>query len=409
VAEQNYHSPTKSLMESNELVSVEQARALIAASVSRVHPVVKEIVHSSGLALAEDIFSPLDIPAFDQSSMDGYAIYAEDIKRPMTVQGIMAAGHAQPEKLERNHAMRIFTGAPLPAGADTIVMQEKVIVHSSGIQITDTQIQKGTHIRKRGSEIKKDELVLKKGTVITAPVTGLLASLGFSSVKVYPPLTIRLMATGNELQMPGQPLKAGQVYESNIFFLQAALKSFAEYPIPVLYAGDDLEKIQDGLLLALSNSDLIIVTGGVSVGDYDFVRQAADLAGIHCKFHRVKQKPGKPLYLGTKENKIIFGLPGNPASVVSCFYEYVLPAVRFMLHLPQEEPLTAILKDDFKKVKGLTQFLKAYYADGEVEILEAQESYRLRSFARANCLVVLDENRLDYDKGEMVTVRLLPK
>ncbi len=142
-------------MESNELVSVEQARAFIAASVSRVHAAVKELMHSAGLAIAEDIFSPLDIPAFDQSSMDGYAIYAEDIKRQLPVQGIIAAGHAQPEILERNHAMRIFTGAPLPAGSDTIVMQEKVIVHSTGIQITDPHIEKGTHVRKRGSEIKK--------------------------------------------------------------------------------------------------------------------------------------------------------------------------------------------------------------------------------------------------------------
>src|SRR5580704_14508712 len=199
-------------MESNELVSVEQARALIAASVYRAHPVVKELMHSTGLAIAEDIFSPLDIPAFDQSSMDGYAIYAEDIRRALPVQGIMAAGHVQPEILERNHAMRIFTGAPLPVGSDTIVMQEKVIVHSSGIQITDPNIEKGTHVRKRGSEIKIGELVLKKGTVITAPVAGLLASLGFSSVPVYPRLSICIMATGNELQFPGMPLLAGQTY-----------------------------------------------------------------------------------------------------------------------------------------------------------------------------------------------------
>jgi molybdopterin molybdotransferase len=409
VAEQNYYSPTENLMESNELVSVEQARALIAASISRRHPVMKELMHSTGLALAEDIFSPLDIPAFDQSSMDGYAIYAEDIKRPMIVQGVMAAGHAQPEILQRNHAMRIFTGAPLPTGSDTIVMQEKVILHSSGIQITDTHIEKGTHVRKRGSEIKKGEIVLKKGTVITAPVAGLLASLGIPSVRVYPRLIIRIIATGNELQMPGQPLKEGQSFESNGFFLQAALKPFAEVPITVFYAEDNLEEIEQHLSAAVNNSDLVILTGGVSVGDFDFVRQAADRAGIHCRFHQVKQKPGKPLYFGTKENKIIFGLPGNPASVVSCFYEYVLPAIRFMLHLPQEELITAPLKDDFKKVKGLTQFLKACYADGEVEILEAQESYRLRSFAIANCLVALDENKLSYERGEMVTVRLLPK
>ena len=396
-------------MESNELVSVEQARALIAASISRVHPVAMDLMQAAGLALAEDIFSPLDIPAFDQSSMDGYAIYADDIKRPMTLQGVMAAGHAQPEFLQRNHAIRIFTGAPLPTGADTIVMQEKVTVHDAGIKITDLQIEKGTHVRKRGSEIKKGELVLKKGTVVTAPVTGLLASLGIASVRVYPRLAIRVIATGNELQMPGKTLKDGQSFESNGFFLRAALKPFAEDPVPVVYAEDNREEIEHHLLEAVNQTDLVILTGGVSVGDFDFVRQAADHAGIHCKFHRVKQKPGKPLYFGTKGNKIIFGLPGNPASVVSCFYEYVLPAIRYMLHLPQEELLTAPLKDDFKKVKGLTQFLKACYADGEVEILEAQESYRLRSFATANCLVALDEHRLTYDRGEMVTVRLLPK
>ena len=396
-------------MESNELVSVQQARALIAASISRVHPVMKELMHSTGLVMAENIFSPLDIPAFDQSSMDGYAIYAEDIKRPMIVQGVMAAGHAQPEILQRNHAMRIFTGAPLPTGSDTIVMQEKVTTHSSGIQVTDTNIEKGTHVRKRGSEIKKDELVLKKGTVITAPVAGLIASLGISSVKVYPRLSASIMATGNELQMSGKPLEAGKVYESNNSFLMAALRPYADPVMSATYVEDSLEIMEQALSLNVNNYELIIITGGVSVGDYDFVRQAADRAGIHCKFHRVKQKPGKPLYFGTKENKIIFGLPGNPASVVSCFYEYVVPAVRYMLHLPQEELLSAPLKDDFKKVKGLTQFLKACYAEGEVEILEAQESYRLRSFASANCLVALDEQRLSYEKGEMVTVRLLPK
>jgi molybdopterin molybdotransferase len=397
------------MIESNELVSVEQARALIAASLFRVQPAVKEVSNSTGLAITEDIFSPLDIPAFDQSSMDGYAIYAEDIRRPLVVQGVVAAGHAQPEILQKNHAMRIFTGAPIPTGADTIVMQEKVIVSSSGIQITDPEIEKGTHVRKRGSELKKDELVIKKGAVITAPVVGLLASLGIKEMLVYPRLIIRIISTGNELQMPGQPLHAGQSYESNSYFLRAALKPFAENLGTVLYAEDNLEIIQRALSTAIIESDLVILTGGVSVGDYDFVRQAADRAGVHCKFHRVKQKPGKPLYFGTKENTIIFGLPGNPASVVSCFYEYVLPAVRYMLHLPQEELITAVLKDDFKKVKGLTQFLKAFVENGEVEILEAQESYRLRSFSSANCLVSLDENRLDYDKGETVTVRLLPK
>ena len=396
-------------METAELVSVDQARALIASSVSRVHPVEKELMHSTGLAIADDIFSPLDIPAFDQSSMDGYAVFAEDLRWPMKLQGVVAAGHAQPETLERNHAMRIFTGAPLPAGADTIVMQEKVVAEESGIHVTDPHIEKGTHVRKRGSEIKKGELVIKKGTVITAPVSGLIASLGINSVSVYPRLSICLMATGNELQAPGQPLDPGKVYESNNSFLMAAVKPYTEILQAATYIDDSLEMIQRVLSANIASYDLVLITGGVSVGDYDFVRRAADNVGVHCKFHRVKQKPGKPLYFGMKDNKIVFGLPGNPASVVSCFYEYVLPAIRFILHLPQEELVSAILKNDFKKVKGLTQFLKAYIEDDEVEILEAQESYRLRSFASANCLVALDENRVGYEKGENVMVRLLPK
>lgn len=396
-------------MESNELVSVEQARALIAASISRVQTVTKELMFSTGLAIAEDIFSPLDLPAFDQSSMDGYAIYAEDIKKTLPIQGVVPAGHAQPETLHRNHAMRIFTGAPLPTGSDTIVMQEKVIVHSNGIVISDPYIEKGTHVRKRGSEINKDELVVKKGTVITAPVAGLLASIGINSVKVYPRLSVSVISTGNELQDPGQPLEAGKVYESNNWFLRAALQQYADPLVSGGYLDDSLEIMEPVLSLNIDHYDLIIISGGVSIGDYDFVRQAADQAGVQCIFHRVKQKPGKPLYFGTKGNKVIFGLPGNPASVISCFYEYVLPAIHYMLHLPEQKLVSATLKNDFKKVKGLTQFLKAYFAEGEVEILEAQESYRLRSFATANCLVTLNENRLEYKKGEMATVRLLPK
>jgi molybdopterin molybdotransferase len=396
-------------MESNVLVSVEQAHALIAASVPRISPAVRDVSHSAGLVIAEDIFSPLDIPAFDQSSMDGYAVYLEDIKKPLQKQGVMAAGHALPETLRRNHAMRIFTGGPLPAGSDTIIMQEKVIVHESVIQVTDTNIEKGAYVREKGSEIKKGELAIKKGTVITAPVAGLIASIGICSVEVYPRLSVYIMATGNELQMPGQPLQPGQVYESNNYFLRAALKPYSESSGTALYFADDLEIITNALLHATSQHDLVILTGGVSVGDYDFVREAAEQVGIDCKFHRVKQKPGKPLYFGTKDKTIVFGLPGNPASVISCFCEYVLPAVRYMLHLPQEETVSAILKNDFKKVSGLTQFLKAYLEDGEVEILEAQESYRLRSFAFANCMVALTEDRVTYEKGESVTVRLLPK
>ena len=390
-------------------ISVQQARALIAASVIPVPAVKKYIADATGLTIAEDIFSQLDIPAFNQSSMDGYAIYAEDISETLSVQGVIRAGDKDPAVLRRKHAMRIYTGAQLPEAADTIVMQEKVETEGGSIRILEHTVEKGTHVRKMGSELQKDELVVKNGTSISAPVIGLLASIGVTEIKVYDRIKISVIATGNELQKPGEPLESGQNYESNVFFLSAALRPYISDTLGVSYADDNLASIQELISAAVHESDVVLLTGGISVGDYDFVRNAADNNNIHCKFHRVKQKPGKPLYFGTKENKLVFGLPGNPASVITCFYEYVLPAIRFMMQLPQEETANAILKNEFKKAHGLTQFLKGFADEGEVEILEAQESYRLRSFALANCLVHLDEQKEHYEKGEEVTIRFIPK
>jgi molybdopterin molybdotransferase len=407
MVKQNYH-PKSKIMAPQELVSVEQAREMISENMISLAPAMINISEANHLVIAEDIFSPLDLPAFDQSSMDGYAIYSKDITLKLAVQGVITAGYGTSVELLDKHAMRIFTGAPLPGGADTIVMQEKVKSVRSGIQVTDTRIEKGMYVRKKGSELKKGELVLKEGQIATAPVAGLLASLGLTQIKVHPRLRISVIATGNELQTPGESLKPGHSYESNVSFLKAALQSYCSATVSVFYVADELEKIQETIAEALPENDLIILTGGVSVGDYDFVRKAADRAGIICKFHKVRQRPGKPLYFGKKDATLVFGLPGNPASVITCFYEYVLPSIKQIMHLPQEPRISAELKNSFRKVEGLTQFLKGFMDGIEVEILEAQESYRLRSFARANCLVCLSEQRVQYEKGEIVSLRLLP-
>ena len=190
--------------------------------------------------------------------------------------------------------------------------------------------------------------------------------------------------------------------------MYAGLRQAFVREIRTLQADDELNIVREKLALALENSDIVLLTGGVSVGDYDFVRKAADLNGIVCQFHKVKQKPGKPFYFGTKGNQLIFGLPGNPASVITCFYEYVLPAIDQMMQRPKNKLETAALKEPFCKAEGLTQFLKGYVENGIVSILAGQESYRLRSFAGANCLVSLDEQKPEYEKGEEVTIRLLP-
>jgi molybdopterin molybdotransferase len=396
-------------MTQRELISVDEARAMIKAGIRLLPPVILPLEKTAGLVLAENQFALHDIPAYDQSSMDGYAIFFEDIAENLPIQGVIAAGTAGQVELLRKHAMRIFTGAPLPLGADTVVMQEKVKLSGDLISIGNGHIEKGNFVRTKGAELKKGDQVLSAGTNLSPARIGLLASIGVPAVSVYPAPVVSIITTGDELQKPGHPLHFGQVYESNTYFLSAALRDAGINDIRIEAVRDELSAVQQKLARALDQTDLVLLTGGISVGDFDFVRRAADLNGVDCQFHKVKQKPGKPFYFGTRGSKTVFGLPGNPASVITCFYEYVLPAIEQMMGSSKPARLmTALLREPFRKVEGLTQFLKGYLENGSVSILAAQESYRLRSFAEANCLVRLDEKRVQYDMGETVEVRIIP-
>jgi molybdopterin molybdotransferase len=221
---------------------------------------------------------------------------------------------------------------------------------------------------------------------------------------------VSLIVTGKELQEPGKELAPGQVYESNSYSLTAALSQLNFSDIQMTWADDDLSVIKQLLEKALEQSDLVLLTGGVSVGDYDFVLDAATQAGVTRAFHRIKQRPGKPIYFGTRENRLVFGLPGNPSSVLTCFYEYVLPAINLFRH--RSAGLTVVkapLAKGIEKAAGLTHFLKGRYDGNKVTVLGAQESYRLSSYAQANCLVVIDEATTACEAGEIVEIHLLPE
>src|SRR4030095_1836296 len=197
---------------------------------------------------------------------------------------------------------------------------------------------------------------------------------------------------GNELQQPGKSLQHGQVYESNSLALKAVLEQLHINDVEVLYASDKPEIVTSTLEKALQKSDVVLSTGGISVGDYDFVLQAATKCGVEKLFHKVKQRPGKPLYFGKKNNKLIFGLPGNPSSVLTCFYQYVIPALEKLSNKnPVLKIIRAPLSKPFQKTALLTHFLKGIYDGNTVAPLDAQESYRLSSFATANCLIQVDE------------------
>ena len=393
------------------MISVAEAKEKIINNTDTLTPVKSVLGLAAGKVLAEDVYSRIDIPAFDQSSMDGYAFSFNDWRSDplLEVKGQVAAGSQEVARLIPGTAVRIFTGAPVPRGADTVVMQEKIKIQNDHLVIDDGTLSPGLNVRIRGSEIKAGEMAMAKDSLLTPPAIGFLASTGIIEVLIYPNPSISIIVTGNELQVPGNPLQPGQVYESNSFSLQAVLKQLQITEVKVYKAEDSLEKVTQIMKKAMEHSDIVFLTGGVSVGDFDFVATAAAQNGIEKIFHKIKQRPGKPLYFGKMNNKLIFGLPGNPASVLTCFYEYVEPALKKMVRQKTGMQITqALLAGPFKKAAGLTHFLKGSYDGKTVTALHAQESYRLSSFANANCLIKIDEDVTLCDRGDPVEIHLLP-
>jgi molybdopterin molybdotransferase len=394
------------------MISVAEAKSIINEQCSQLPVIKKSLNDSSGCLLANDVISIADIPPFNQSAMDGYAFQYDDWlnNKELKIKGELAAGAHIKIKLEQGHAIRIFTGAPVPEGADTVVMQERTSIMNGQLIIDDLNLKIGNAIRLKGSEIKARHCALERGTYLSPAAIGFLASIGIDQVEVFKTPVVSIIVTGNELKEPGTKLEHGQVYECNSFALLAALKQLQINDIYVFRAKDDKDEIVHMLTKALDLADIVLLTGGVSVGDYDFVLNAADSLGIKKLFHRIKQKPGKPLYFGKLPNKTIFGLPGNPSSVLTCFYEYVIPALnRLSPSIPLLQSIYVPLNKEINKAIGLTHFLKATHDGLNVMPLDAQESYKLSSFAKANCLICLDENTTHCKVGSIVEIHLLPK
>jgi len=393
------------------MISVAEAKEKIRANTNLLLPQPLPLAEVAGLVLAEDVFAKCSVPNFNQSAMDGYAFRYDDLRttNEFLVNHEIAAGDTEKGFIEKGNAVRIFTGAAVPKELDTVVMQEKIEVLAEKIRINDEGLKKGSNVRLAGSEIKKDEIALSKKSFLSPAAMGFLAGVGVTEVLAYPKPVVHIIITGKELVKPGQHLNEGQVYESNSLLLQTAIKQLHVQNIRVDFIGDDLNETIDAISKALLSADLILLTGGVSVGNYDFVVKAAEACGVEQLFHKVKQRPGKPLYAGLKNNKIIFGLPGNPASVLSCFYNYVVTAIECMTGQKNLIPTRWLpLSSSFNKKIQLTQFLKAYADKEKVTILSAQESFRLSSFSIANCLAILPEEKFEFAEGEMIETMLLP-
>jgi molybdopterin molybdotransferase len=388
------------------MIQVDKALSIIAENSIKM-PVRKVKVNKSlGYILAETVYAPIAMPPFRQSAMDGYAFTHSENKQ-YDVIGISQAGDNDKHKIKDSQAIRIFTGAFVPDSVDTVVMQEHVTVDGDSITI-DKMPEPNANVRAKGEQVNEGDIMLEKNTLLTPAGIGFLACLGIREVSVYSKPKVAILVTGNELVQPGKKLKLGKIFESNSIMLQAALETTGIKKVKVFRVKDDLKATKKVLKKLLEKYDMILVSGGISVGDYDFVKEALLKNGVEELFYKINQKPGKPLFFGSKEEKLIFALPGNPASSLTSFYVYVLPALKKMMgfediHLKRivRKLSTAVIN-----TTGKTLFLKALYDETHVSVLDSQSSAMLNTFATANSLLFVPYDSTEIKKEENVI--LLP-
>ncbi|WP_336703246.1 molybdopterin molybdotransferase MoeA [Chryseobacterium indologenes] len=394
----------------NHFISVSEARKIIENQIFRTEKIELSLLEAQGFYAAEEIRATLDVPSFDNSAMDGYGFRFDDLAEhtELKVTQIIPAGISKNDfVLGRGEAVRIFTGAKIPYGVDTVVMQEKVELNENLIHCKDIEIQKGENIRLKASQTLSGTVIIEKNTYINHALIGFLAGFGIEKVTVYQRLKMGLVFTGNELVEPGNPLSEGEIYNSNKYTLQAALAEINHQFSYIKHAEDTEEATFHAIREALQHNDVVLITGGISVGDYDYVKPALEKLNVKELFYKIRQKPGKPLFFGTQNEKFIFALPGNPASVFSCYHQYVKPFLLgcFGRESFAEEEDFAISESYVKKKNNeQTQFLKAFYSKGNVHILNGQESYKMNSAAQANCLVEFSETATEIHIGEKVRI-----
>ena len=394
--------------------SVEQARARIMALVTPLATRERLTVRAAmGRVLAEDIISSVNVPPYANSAMDGYALRGADLAGDTTtlyVIGTALAGIPYNGIVEPSTCVRIMTGAVLPDEADTVLMQEQV--QRSGEEI----IVQGTHnvgenVRHIGEDIAFGSVVLAAGRRLMPSDLGQIASLGVGEVSVYRRLRVAFFSTGDELRSIGEPLAAGQIYDSNRYTLYGMLTRLGAEVIDMGVIPDQRLRIEAAFQDAVQAADVVITSGGVSVGEADYVKETLDRLG-NVDFWKIAMKPGKPLAFGKVQQALFFGLPGNPVSVMATFYQFVQPALRHLMGEPAAATLTIKVPcaQALKKRPGRTDFQRGLLvrnAGGElvVDSTGLQGSHVLSSMSRANCFIVLPAECGDVPAGTLVEVQ----
>ncbi|MBW2628332.1 MAG: molybdopterin molybdotransferase MoeA [Deltaproteobacteria bacterium] len=379
-------------------------------------PLGEEEVHlteSSGRYVSRDVTARFDSPPFDNSAMDGYAVRAADVASAspdapvrLPVGGESRAGGPLPEPLRPGTACRIYTGAPMPAGADAVIMQEDTDTQGEEVTIRESS-HEGKHVRAQGTDVSSGALLLQTGDRLWPGEIGLLASQNIDRVHVFRRPQVALLSTGDELRELGDDLEPGAIINSNVYVLTEMLRALGVNPVPLPAAPDTLPEVEAALRKALE-ADVVITMGGVSVGAYDFVHEAFKNVGVEPGFWKVRIKPGKPLAFAQYEGKPVVALPGNPISAMVTFEVLVAPCLRKMLGDPQPhpQPVVARLRNAYRRRPGRVEIARAVATREGDEIIVAlhdrQGSGSLPSFVGVNALVILPSDRAELAAGDRV-------
>ena len=372
------------------------------------------LIESKGRVVASTIDAPMDLPPFDASAMDGYALHANDLNQAgeLAVVGESRAGHVYQDPLAPGTAIRIFTGAPIPRGTSAVVIQEDVERNGDQIRFR-ASLEIGENIRRRGHDIAKTQLLAKAGDRLDAYKISWLAACGVTNVTAVRRIRVALFSTGDELIDPGTPLGPGQIYDAN----RTALRELvSERPVEVLDLGalpDDPHAINRALETAAKAADVVVTSGGVSVGDADYVKDVVAQAGS-LDFWKIALKPGKPLAVGRVGKALFFGLPGNPVSTIITYLLFVAPTIDRLCGMSDNTPyrLPAILQETIEHHQGRREYVRGVFRTNNDRVTVSptgdQSSNRLATFANANCLIVVPEQTDDIKAGSIVDIVLLP-
>lgn len=400
-------------------ITLEEAQALLLERVKEPRSESVSLMNALGRIVSQDILAPFPMPHFDRSPLDGYALVAADTvlaseQQPvrLTVLEEVPAGHVPTQKVVHGTTIKVMTGAPIPEGADVVVKYEEVLRKEDDILVSKP-LKPRTDIVYAGEDMKKGEFAVAQGTVVTPAVIGLLASFGMAEIPVFQQLKAAVLSTGDELIDIHEPLSLGKIYDSNRHTLQARCLELGIKPIELGNVCDKKEKVVQYIQKGLAEADIVITTGGVSVGDYDVVKEALEAAGAETLFWRVQLKPGTPIVAAAKGNKLIIGLSGNPVAALLTFDLLVVPLLKKMLgqsHYGYSR-IEGILVDGFKKSSLERRFLRGRLVsdleNNKIRLTGIQNNSAMKSMIECNVLVDIPAGSGPLKPGEKVAALLI--